>query len=130
MRAGDPITSLAAAIHAACLRDLPDVEYRHRNPGCPEEVTVTKRRRPRPDECGVYQFPQVWGSTALGFGGLGGQAITTADTTIVSDGRSAAVYFGGRLAYVIERVGQAFWDDVRNFQMADKALAEKYEEAV
>lgn len=46
-----------------------------------------------------YAFPQVWGSTALGFGGMGGQMITTAQTFIVIGDSEAYVYFGGRYAY-------------------------------
>ena len=30
----------------------------------------------------ISVFSQTWGSTALGFGGIGGQAITSAYTTI------------------------------------------------
>lgn len=55
----------------------------------------------------VRAFPQVWGSTALGFKGIGGQMITSAMTTVVSFRDSqdpslwakAYVYFGGRFAY-------------------------------
>lgn len=48
-------------------------------------------------------WPQCWGSTALGYGGIGGQAITHAQTVIVSSlyCREVAVFFGRpRLAYV------------------------------
>lgn len=48
----------------------------------------------------LYSFPQMWGSTALGFGGMGGQAMTTAQTYIVvTDYGAAFVYFAGRFAY-------------------------------
>ena len=56
----------------------------------------------------VYSFPQMWGSTALGFGGIGGAAMTQAQTTIVlPDDRSVAhVYFNARFAYTIDaRIG-------------------------
>lgn len=46
-----------------------------------------------------YAFPQVWGSTALGLGGFGGQATTTAQTFIVLGHSEAYIYFGGRFAY-------------------------------
>lgn len=49
-------------------------------------------------------FPQTWGSTALGFGGIGGQAITNAYTIIVECEHTGyrAVYFGGgKLAYLV-----------------------------
>lgn len=49
-------------------------------------------------------FPQSWGSTALGFGGMGGSAMTDAYTTVLSgpDG-DLAVYFNGRFAYLLPR---------------------------
>jgi hypothetical protein len=59
-------------------------------------------------ELEVYSFPQMWGSTALGFGGIGGAAMTKAQTTIVlPEDRSAAhVYFNSRFAYTIDaRIG-------------------------
>ena len=50
-------------------------------------------------------FPEVWGSTALGFGGVGGQAITTAQTYIVWPGNvpQCALYWGGKFAKLISR---------------------------
>ena len=48
----------------------------------------------------VYLFPQTWGSTALGFGGIGCQAITTADTTVIIERDYLAwVFFAGEFAY-------------------------------
>ena len=56
-----------------------------------------------------FAFPQTWGSTALGFGGPGGQMITSAQTVVVidhygPDGKTprAVVYFGGEFAYEAE----------------------------
>lgn len=48
-----------------------------------------------------YAFPQLWGTTALGFGGIGGQAMTTAQTIVVVAElkRVVVVYFDGRFAY-------------------------------
>ena len=49
----------------------------------------------------IYSFPQVWSSTALGFGGCGGQAITQAQTTVIEvdtiQAHYAAVFFGAAL---------------------------------
>lgn len=62
----------------------------------------------RPDGVGWYAFPQTWGSTALGHGGIGGQMMTSAITMVVvvqpgwhgdhPEG-IALVYFGGAFAY-------------------------------
>ncbi len=51
-------------------------------------------------------WPQRWGSTALGYSGIGGQAITTAQTVVVTCPSlcyQAAVFFGGpHLAYIAD----------------------------
>lgn len=124
-----PIEALAGALHAACLRDLPDIHYRdrdwaahrkamdalsreekaalyekERSTGQAEGPFIEKTRRPTPHGCSIVMFPQTWGSTALGFGGIGGQAITNAYTTIVECDHTGyrAVYFGGgKLAYLV-----------------------------
>lgn len=130
MDVGNPIESLAAALHAACLRDLPVIEYQDRDweahrdylarltrdekaeayelervTGKSAGPTITRMRRPASDQCDVVLFPQTWGSTALGYGGYGGCAITTAYTIVVAcrQTRTRAVYFGarGRLAYLV-----------------------------
>lgn len=52
----------------------------------------------------LHIFPQTWGSTALGFGGIGGQAITEAITYVLLprvDGEDCIVYFAGRFAYKV-----------------------------
>ncbi len=59
-----------------------------------------------------YAFPQRWGSTALGFGGIGGQMMTTAQTIVVLAElkREMVVYFDGRFAYkkpVTEKLKEA-----------------------
>lgn len=128
MSTDSPIETLAAALHAACLRDLPEIEYRDRDwaahrkfmdslskeekaeihakekeTGQAQGPFVEKKRRPSPHDCEVVMFPQTWGSTALGFGGVGGQAITSAYTVVVECARvgAKAVYFGGRFAYLV-----------------------------
>lgn len=132
----NPVEAVAAAMYSACLRDLPDITYRDRDwkkhremmnamsqeekaayyqrereSGRLEDHFVEKMRRPTPDDVHVTaMFPQMWGSTALGFGGLGGQAMTTAYTTVIecqSNGHYA-VYFGssGRLAYLVPSLRQ------------------------
>ena len=129
MSTDNPIETLAASLHAACLRDLPEIEYRDRDweahrkfmdglsreekvalhakekeTGQAEGPFVEKRRRPSPYDCEVVMFPQTWSSTALGFGGVGGQAITSAYTVVVECVRTGcqAVYFGGRFAYLVK----------------------------
>lgn len=68
----------------------------------------------------LYMFPQTWGSTALGFGGIGGQAITTAYTTVVIDKYTSicGVFFGERLAYIVTNPNQLFMEDCIQHNMA------------
>jgi hypothetical protein len=111
-----PVQTLHNVLGAAIYRDLPQIEYHDRDwtkwralskeeqldaiknntvPG------VMKTRRPREDDVEVYLFPQTWGSTALGYGGIGGSAMTTAYTVVVMNCNDVCVYFGasGFLAY-------------------------------
>lgn len=127
------IQQISMAIASAVLRDLPDLACRHwtpqlRNQGVPREDAPESTRRPREHEVEVVSFPQAWGSTALGFGGLGGAAMTTAQTTLVSmrSPPSAAVYFGSRLAYCIDEPNDHFWNDVRERRLRPCAEAEAY----
>ena len=47
----------------------------------------------------LYSWPQAWGSTATGWGGLGGAAVTLENVTCIQRGNRCCVYFGGRFAY-------------------------------
>jgi hypothetical protein len=69
-------------------------------------------------------FPQTWGSTALGFGGVGGQTITSDYVCVIESGLNGqfAVYFGGRLAYVIVQPNASFMEDVARQRMVDARL--------
>lgn len=114
----------------AVAKDLPDIEYEHRHPkaGVKFEDIPSERRTRRPDsyDCSVYSFPQGWSSTALGFGGIGGQAMTTAQTTVViCESHSAAIYFGRRFAYRAP-VTQALMADISGHNMVEVSKAGKY----
>lgn len=82
----------------------------------------------RGDILSIETFSQTWGSTALGFGGWGGQAITTANTTVVRLGNGQyPVFFGSGLAYVVENPTKEFFEDLQNRRMADcQTAAKKY----
>ena len=59
-------------------------------------------RNSRVEDFRMYTFSQTWGSTALGFGGMGGQMMTTANTYVfVPEGVNddCFIYFGGSFAY-------------------------------
>ena len=80
----------------------------------------------------VYDFDQAWGSTALGFGGIGGQAITHARTYVIEFNKypKALVYFGGRFAYeadlTSDSTSRKFREDVRKHRVASVRESGKY----
>lgn len=70
------------------------------------------------NECEIYVWPQTWGSTAGGFGGIGGQMITSSLTTVViGPNQDACVYHGGRLAYKIDEISDHFRECVNTRSM-------------
>lgn len=74
-------------------------------------------------------FPQVWGSTALGFNGIGGQALTKAYTTVLKELNSNMffVFFEERFAYTVKDPNELFQKDFENHNMKPVYLAFKYE---
>lgn len=118
MRASSSLDALARALAHAAYVGMPDVQYMRRDyetaaKWTPEQRAkaiqeqsfpeVAAQRRPDMSECVVIaMFPQMWGSTALGFGGLGGAAMTEAYTiALEGPGRDVAIYWAGRFAYRI-----------------------------
>lgn len=87
-----------------------------------------KNFRIRIDDFEMIIFEQTWGSTALGFGGCGGQALTTANTYVfipLTCHQDCFVYFGARLAYHVP-YSKVFMEDVKKFNMASRSAAGKY----
>lgn len=97
----------------------------------------------------MYVFPQTWSSTALGFDGCGGQAITEAYTTVVEmtsykvksgkdikgkihavskelDDKVYAVFFDGRIAYMCLNPNSEFLKDFNRMCMKPQRGAEYY----
>ena len=84
--------------------------------------------RPTIDDFELYTFNQTWGSTALGFGGVGVQAITEARTYVfvpMNCNQKCFVYFAGRFAYKADWC-EAIWEDIKNQNMAEVIRAGKY----
>lgn len=141
MRCETPFTVLHEALAAAMHKDMPDIDYEDRDWDAwrklsreqqqealksKSEIMVRKSRRPMADELIVDMFTQTWGSTALGYGGMGGAAITTAYTVVITHGNDVCVYFGcGRLAYhlnlrTMSNDGRAaFMSDLKDHVLAD-----------
>ncbi len=96
----------------------------------------------------MYVFPQTWDSTALGFGGCGGQAITEAYTTVVemswcytnkteeirgfnfieSEDKIYAVFFDGKFAYMCLNPNKQFFEDLDKRIMKSQRKCMTYEE--
>ena len=79
------------------------------------------------DKGELYDFDQTWGSTALGFPGVGGSAMTTARTYVFIPYKMnvAYVYFGSRFAYECD-INDEFKKDLQNQKMADVMHSDKY----
>lgn len=94
----------------------------------------------------MYVFPQTWSSTALGFDGCGGQAVTEAYTTVVEmtsykfesgkdirgmvhkelEDKVYAVFFDGRIAYMCLNPDSEFLRDCNNMHMKSQKGAKYY----
>lgn len=84
--------------------------------------------KPSIDDFELYTFEQVWGSTALGFGGVGGQAMTSARTYVfvpMECNQKCFVYFAGRFAYKADYC-EMLREDIRKNQMEPVSRAGKY----
>jgi hypothetical protein len=136
----DPIEVLHRALASAQYKDMPDVISQRRLAGSKPFVGdghnkqqyeawrkisyESYERRPMQYELAVVaMFPQIWGSTALGFGGMGGQAMTTAYTVVIecAENKSMCVYFDGHWAYClpIDRCNmKAIEEDIKNRNVA------------
>ena len=75
----------------------------------------------------LYDFDQTWGSTALGFGGVGGSARITARTYVLIpiDREEAYVYFGDTFAYKC-KINDNFREDIKNHNMAGVRNIDRY----
>jgi hypothetical protein len=143
--AENPITDLADCVAHAQYVGFSSIEYETRDfekiraAKTAEEkaqalhATTPARRRPTTRDFGVYSmFTQTWGSTALGHGGMGGAAVTTAYTVVLEcyHTQEFLVYFGGQYCYTISRRSaniDAFVEDCKNHNLASKRDSEKYQ---
>ena len=81
------------------------------------------------DEGNLIDFDQLWASTALGFGGIGGSALTTARTYVfIPEAYDVAyVYFGDRFAYAVDPENELFLKDLNNKCLASVEESVRYE---
>jgi hypothetical protein len=151
-----PLETLHRTLAAATFRDLPAEKVYRRDHLAVSKLTRAERLecekrekeighaawpgawsefRPNVAQISVRaMFPQQWGSSALGFGGVGGQAMTEEYTTVLQGpGLDLAVYFGGSFAYLLpapkssadmtSKKRTAFQQDLANFSLADVITA-------
>lgn len=94
----------------------------------PARLDYSTGEVPTVNDFELFIFEQLWGSTALGFKGVGGQAMTTANTYVfvpVCVNQKCFVYFAGQFAYAVP-YSQIFIDDVRKCDMESVARSGKY----
>lgn len=74
----------------------------------------------------IMAFNQTWPNTSCGFGGISGQAFTTAMTAVVLSRSlgTAVVYHNGKLAYYAE-ANEKFFEAVENRNLPGKKDANK-----
>lgn len=133
MRASNPVESLASAVYTAlanssCIPDIEDERYDYSSGQRGDRVKYM--RRPTIMEISVSHFPQMWGSAALGFGGMGGAAMTEAYTTVVTlvhqNKYLYAVFFDGRHAYSVDSPNDLFMQDLKERRISPVAKKDKY----
>ena len=128
-RVHNPVETLAAALHSACLRDLPKIIWQERDLHSYQDITshlspeqrialtmeeLTARelvasyertRRHTDVDVSIALFEQVWPSVGLGYEGVHEQLFTPAYSVVVTSRQQniSAVYFGngGKLAYLV-----------------------------
>ena len=118
---GSPIETLHSCLSSAQYVDMSEVIDRKRKANTKsftgnrfdydgyqkwvKESHEKYKRRPYDYELFVEaMFTQTWSDTSLGFGGVAGQAFTTAYTTIIGCDHTNdfCVYFGSRFAYKLD----------------------------
>ena len=141
----DPFRDLHSSMAHAQYEGFSDIHYETRdfeairNAKSAEEkrqamtATTPAVRRPTIRDIQIYNiFPQTWGSTALGHGGMGGASVTTAYTIVLecySTGEFL-VYFGGQMCYKVSRQSKnidLFVEDCKNRCLVSKMKSEKYQ---
>ncbi len=131
------VQDLSNAFAHAMYEGFPLIEYEDRDwehySKTKQDKRITKTRRHSDRDIEVYaMFSQTWSSTALGFGGVGGQAITSAYTIVLRSHilGQYCVYFGGRFAYHIKCINQEFIKDVMNREMRSVKNKIHYDQGV
>lgn len=95
------------------------------------DLWMQHSRSPRLDEMHVVGFfPQTWSSTALGFSGIGGAAMTQAYSVVLKCENQYAVYFGNTYAYCITNPNELFFEDMSRNSLKSVRQSHAYFERV
>jgi hypothetical protein len=70
----------------------------------------------------LSEWEQTWPNTSCGFGGISGQALTTAPTVVVQhkETQQVVVYHANRFAYRVDKPSGAFDDAVAHCSLPGK----------
>lgn len=92
------------------------------------EISPDKNLKFCRDDFDINLFSQTWGSTALGFDGFGGMAITEAYTTVIcyKPLNIYGVYFDGEFAYYVLNPNEKFFHDLIEHNMVSLHEHTKY----
>jgi hypothetical protein len=131
MTPGNPVAALHAALAHAMYEGFSPIEYEDRDWAhfrrTREDRRIKKTRRPGDHDITVYaMFIQTWGSTALGFAGMGGASMTPAYTTVLECAGEFCVYFGGRFAYKVTSPTPAFGEAIAQRWLAKVSECGRY----
>jgi hypothetical protein len=136
MYAENPLRDLHDAMAHAQYVGFKDIEYETRDweeyRKTQKDIRVPAIRRPTERDFSVYtMFTQTWGSTALGHGGMGGAAMTTAYTIVLVcyATQEFLVYFGGQWCYTVSRTSpnlDKFIEDCKSHCLVSKRESTKY----
>lgn len=137
--AENPVEDLASSLYHALAVGLPDIEYqgidysektiaemKQTNLPMSQWPKITKKRRPAVrDLDNTLVFQETWGGGALGFGGMSTAALTTANTVVIQCGVWTAVYWAGRLGYIMRTNGASaqFFDQIKNYKTPSRKEA-------
>ena len=94
----------------------------------PYRFDYSDNSNPTLDDFELHTFEQTWGSTALGFGGVGGQAMTSATTYVfipIGINQKCFVYFAGSFACAVD-YSDKFMKDVLGCNVAAVHESGKY----
>ena len=94
----------------------------------PYRFDYSGNSNPTLDDFELHTFEQTWGSTALGFGGVGGQAMTSATTYVfipMSVNQKCFVHLVGSFAYAVD-YSDKFMKDVLGCNVATVHESGKY----